>query len=533
MPLNDRSAELLKENRRLKDEMRTLHLQLESFERELGAGGMGVGPRQQQQLAEFLASAGHMPGGGLGVTSGGQGGLNRKQEAELFGLREDVQRLLHENADLHDRTTHMQGEVMMMLRQQVNRAQELEDQGPAQHSSHNQGLAELLLANNEALVKEISDLRRSMHQGGASARHMPETNSSSSSHMPMMEDSNLTIQIPPNTAPGTPMQRPPLAKRSFSSATVPAVGGGGIGGTTAAGVHRGAPDTPAGRDSVGTPMVQLWTPMGMSGMGVGGGGGGGMFGPSSGFAPPSTPSGKQLLSKNLSQMNLPPEEWAQEVKELNGQLIECLEQLFERERETEEQQSVIAGLEDTLVVIKQHLAALYYDFAKRCDTWEERESQYKKETTTLRHEKEDLKRKLTKTEEIIGVVEREKRDEMDAKLTELSRKVVIHEVNEAILARKFVAQEEAAVQEQQNRLRLENDFVEMESTLKKRILFLEQYKAAMSARLGHLQGRLDVSVPQEDYLAVQAEIDCLREDHLSALRREVDARVMALKVFSG
>jgi hypothetical protein len=32
------------------------------------------------------------------------------------------------------------------------------------------------------------------------------------------------------------------------------------------------------------------------------------------------------------QMNLPPEEWADEVKDLNGQLVECLEQLFEREQ---------------------------------------------------------------------------------------------------------------------------------------------------------------------------------------------------------
>jgi hypothetical protein len=70
----------------------------------------------------------------------------------------------------------------------------------------------------------------------------------------------------------------------------------------------------------------------------------------------------------------------------------------------------------------------------------------------------------------------------------------------------------------------------MESTLKKRLLYLEQYKAAMSSRLGHLQGRVDKSVPVEDFMLVQAELDSLREDHLLALRREVDARIVALKV---
>ena len=68
------------------------------------------------------------------------------------------------------------------------------------------------------------------------------------------------------------------------------------------------------------------------------------------FSPgPHTPHGKTLLSKNLGQLNLPPEEWATEVKELNGQLVECLEQLYEREEELEEQRSTVSSLEENLV----------------------------------------------------------------------------------------------------------------------------------------------------------------------------------------
>ena len=54
--------------------------------------------------------------------------------------------------------------------------------------------------------------------------------------------------------------------------------------------------------------------------------------------------------------------------------------------------------------------------------------------------------------------------------------------------------------EQTRRQTIERSFVEMESVLKKRILYLEQYKAAVGNKMGHLQGRLDLSVPQEDYL---------------------------------
>lgn len=64
---------------------------------------------------------------------------------------------------------------------------------------------------------------------------------------------------------------------------------------------------------------------------------------------PVTPHGRDLLSRNLGQMNLPPEEWALEVKELNGQLVECLEQLYEREEELSEQKGTIASLEENLV----------------------------------------------------------------------------------------------------------------------------------------------------------------------------------------
>ena len=84
---------------------------------------------------------------------------------------------------------------------------------------------------------------------------------------------------------------------------------------------------------------------------------------------PVTPHGKTLLNKTLAQMNLPPEEWAEEVKDLNGQLVECLEQLFEREQELDEQRGVVAALEENLVFIKQQMAVVYQDFAVRVDDW--------------------------------------------------------------------------------------------------------------------------------------------------------------------
>lgn len=75
-------------------------------------------------------------------------------------------------------------------------------------------------------------------------------------------------------------------------------------------------------------------------------------------------------------------------------------------------------------------------------------------------------------------------------------------------------------------------FVDMhifvQSTLKRRILYLEQYKITASSRLAFLHGKLELSVPHAEFQALQAELDLLREEHLHTLRREVEIRSAAL-----
>lgn len=244
---------------------------------------------------------------------------------------------------------------------------------------------------------------------------------------------------------------------------------------------------------------------------------------------PATPHGKQLLKNALNQMNLPPEEWAQDVRDLNSQLIECLEQLYEREQELEDQSKVLATMEENLAGIKQQMTSLYYDYAQRSELWEKRELQHKKDNKALNEERDDLRLKLRRMQDMAELLQRDNQDSIHLKLAELTRKVTIYEVNEAVLSRKYIAQSEQLQQDVATRLSLETDFVEMEASLKRRILYLEQYKLAAGSRIGHLQVKVDASVPQSDYLVLQMEIDVLREDHLNTLRREVEARMASLK----
>lgn len=68
-----------------------------------------------------------------------------------------------------------------------------------------------------------------------------------------------------------------------------------------------------------------------------------------------------MLSKQLNALSLPPEEWADEVRELNAQLIECLEQLSEREKELSDHEELLRRYEGHLGSMRQQTALLYKD----------------------------------------------------------------------------------------------------------------------------------------------------------------------------
>lgn len=52
--------------------------------------------------------------------------------------------------------------------------------------------------------------------------------------------------------------------------------------------------------------------------------------------------GKEALRWQLRKLNLPPEEWAEDVRNVNAQLVEALEQLRAREMELDEHEELIA-----------------------------------------------------------------------------------------------------------------------------------------------------------------------------------------------
>ncbi len=439
LPENNRSRELLDDNKKLREKNQSLQLLVERFEREVG---------------------------GVGYNNNNNNSNNTENNNMITAMREDMHRLMNENSELQQQLIKMQGEITQVIKQH---ASSRDSKKSASYTSEN-------VVENDLLVRELQDLKASLAnivgsqqvQAGQ-VRQIQDVQGKSATSM---SSKGMNVSTP---AKGV----------QFSSAY-------------------SQPSTPH--------VITSFSPM---------------YG---GFNQPTTPGGKQLLNKNISQLNLPPEEWVQDYKELNGQLIECLEQLYEREEEINGQRSIITNLEETLTSIKQQMAALYHDYAHKADAWDSREKQYKTHTTRLIEERDNLKLKVQRFDDMLNQLKKEDSASIETKCAELNRKVTIYEVNEAVLSRKFIAQQEQIQSDLELRQQLEYDFAEMESILKKRILYLEQFKLSASARIGYLQGKLDTSVPQEDFFEINKELDCLREDHLNALRREVEARVAVLKV---
>jgi hypothetical protein len=451
--LENRSSNVIRENKKLKDDIRLLTLQLQNYEKMALPSTLHVAPNETA-AAVTLASA-----------SGSAAVDNNSKE--LKSLRDDMQSLL---AYIRSKSSAT-----------------LDDKNIAN------SITSILLAHNEALMKEIRELQRAQQNVDSDPQnlnqqqrlHLIDADERQGYDLSSFQSrTNSNVLAPPING----SYRLPASSESASSANLPS----------------------NQRDS--QPSVNLMTSTVKASPNL----------------VPTTAQGAMVLNRNLSQLNLPPEEWAQDVRDLNLQLIECLEQLHEREQELEQHKGMIASFDDHLISVKQQTSVLYHDHMKKSAAWEKREKQYKDDNLRLRHENEDLKSKVNKFLELTEFKRNATDESMDSKLNDLTRKLAVYEVNENILSRKYIALSEQLTSEQNLRQKLELDMAELESTLKKRILYLEQYKVSAGSRLALLQKKLDASVPQGDFLSLQTELEYLREEHLNGLQREVDSRVVAL-----
>jgi hypothetical protein len=400
-------SDLMKDNRRLRDELQVMQIKLQNYEREIGGSLLGGGDWQMYLAAQVKLLQQQQP---LPVES-----------PEKLQLMEDLRRITAENAELHSKMAAWQAEMLEVLAAQ--RAQAMTVTVPvaaaAADSLQQQQLTELMMKHNEKLLSELQALKRNVV-----AADLPPTG-----RTPL----NSTRR---GGGGGLALDLTPIATNFNFNHTI----------------------------GTGTGQMNMWTPLAgtrrdlNASLTLGGGGGGGG---------PQTPHGKKLLNQTIQQLNLPPEEWALDIRDLYSQLVECLEQLYEREQELEDTRSGLQAMEESLVAVRQQTAALYLEFAQRSDQWEAARRQLEAEHQSLLEERDGLRLKLKRTQEVTQLLERQdggggSEAVLEGRVIELTRKVAVFEVNEAVLSRRFIAQSEQLKAEQESRQRVEADFVEME-----------------------------------------------------------------------
>ncbi|GMH51677.1 hypothetical protein TrST_g11013 [Triparma strigata] len=242
---------------------------------------------------------------------------------------------------------------------------------------------------------------------------------------------------------------------------------------------------------------------------------------------PQTPGGQAMLTKQLNALSLPPEEWADEVRELNAQLIECLEQLSERENELSDHEELLRRYEGHLGSMRQQTALLYKDHMEATEKSATSEKRLNRQIDELRAEREALTLRVQRYQELAALEEKESANpsSVHKALRDLTRRVTVHEVNEQQLARKYGSLQEQLKVEAEGRTRAEKSLVEIEVTTRKRTLYLEQCKASLISTTERLQRQLEKSVPEGEHSKALRELELLREDYLDLLHKEADVRL--------
>lgn len=448
------------------------------------------------------------------IISESSDGSNQKSIAMISSMEKMMQSAKDENMKLRNQMNTMEKELYKRFRDQAG------------HSlTHTESISQVMKAHNDALLLEIKTLKEQAQVGGT-REVIHQYHTVREDKPPVKEAAPESHQAPPGV--------------SFESSG----GADNKTGTTMAATPQPHATNAAGGDNLppksvlknttATPAnAYMNTPQGHPGM-MYYQGGAPMTGTPFGYPPagmtqsmalatPRTPAGQYAWEKKNA--TLPPEEWADEVKEINGQLIECLEQLQEREQELVAQHELTSNLEETLLQIKQQMAALYHDFAIRSDAWENKKKELEDEAREQRNAKEDLEKQFVMAKQSLDSIRADlKPDDLKGKLSEALHKTSILTKNESVLSRKYISLQEQFEAERNAKLQLEDDFAEMETSLKYRILYLEQYKQSASSRLALLDTKLLASVPVEHAESLKEELNALRVQHLELMEEKVEDR---------
>lgn len=554
IPKEQRPIELLRENAKLKEDCKMMTLMMERYEREIGSSvgqqaqlvnssnnnsmvvahhNQSQSQSQSQSQHEGIAGGGHDREQAAVMSHAAtmiHPGQSLVQQADLAALRDSMQQVLHENNELRQQMFSMQDELVNQFHAMQAQQQVIKASTPVGARGQQNPFAQIQQVQPPQFMQSF---RAQYPPGGQVQGHRGDiTPIPRQPAVSATPDSPVFASMIQQTPPVSILKQP-------SDGTAAAANNNGL-------MNQQVLNTAVKHTYIATENNMFMSPASTATASL--------ASPSAHIHHPSTPGYHQqpdtpnfqqqqqqnnnnIMSNTLmSQRNqsfgsfaFPPDDYAEQIKETNKQLIQCLDTLQEREAELDEQRRVTAGVEQMLVSMKQQMSVVYYDFHKKVTAYDDTINALKSENLKLLNSNEDLKLTASGLESKLDM-ELKSLDpvSLNAKILQMSKRMVICDVNELVFSRKYTTLAEQLKQEQDHRIQLQYDIAEIESGYKKRILYLEQQKAVVGMRMTSLQSLVSNSVPQANYIALQTELENLRDDHLLLLRKDIECKIATL-----
>ncbi len=238
---------------------------------------------------------------------------------------------------------------------------------------------------------------------------------------------------------------------------------------------------------------------------------------------PMTTQGRSMLKSQLRKLRLPPEDWAEEVSALMNQFVYALEQLEGRERELDENSELMRRYEDHLKSIRAQVSALYAEHAEKSAESAAEASKLRKTIEGLEEERDTLSTRVMRMSELVNAQKQAETGEDPSApgrlLRDLNRRAIIHEVNEQTLTRRFTSVKEQYELEKARCEKAEPEAIEANAEIRKRVVYLEEFKSGALDRLQRMQCYIDESVPRYELDISQRTIALLRQRLVELVER--------------
>ena len=247
------------------------------------------------------------------------------------------------------------------------------------------------------------------------------------------------------------------------------------------------------------------------------------------YREPKSPSAKMMHQVQMSTLQLPPEDWADELSNVNAQLIEALEELAGKEDELQEVSSKLAEVTDKLKDIHAKETLLYREHIAVKKSFKDDTDRLSKKLENSEAEREKAAVKAARLDQLVAVLESEDGEgDPFAKLRDtvrdLTRQVAAYEVNQAIMARKHNLLKEENVGLHKLYNNVNTDFLDSTRTLKLRILYLELWRKGAQSSIEENQRLMDRMVPRDHFERTNRELTAVKERYKELLLREAEVR---------